>query len=237
MITLGNRKVAAGSKGVLMINNLLPKSFLFVSVLFSFFAGHAQYIDRIENSPYPGSRKADTLFVIDDTKLTPQQQFVVQSLQGLLAIYKPKIYRVSDEGSLMWISELTGRYGVRSDYTYLDDYLGLIKHFQDSINGYILCSMSGGSANAAISLSSIYNAITYPTRWKTIFHFCQKVLDTRNMNEEDVYAKYHDSLSKHILTYQKEGTPIFLGDYSIFAMPFSFMNPSAPFLPRPFLRI
>lgn len=210
-----------------MIGNLHLKHALIFLSLFLSSVIQAQSIDRIENSPYPSSRRPDTLYVIDDTRLTPAQQFVVQSLQGLLATYKPKIYRLSDEGSFMWMSELTGRYGVHTDNTYLNDYIGLVRHFQDSISGYILCKMGGGSTNAAVSLSYTYNAITVPDSLEASFSFLPKVLDATGMNEEDVYAKYHDSLSKQILCYQKESNANFLGDYAIFSSAFQFYEPIA----------
>jgi len=203
--------------------------FSVVFLLSSFIAG-AQVIDRVEGSPYPYSRRPDTLFVINDTRLSASQQFVVQSLQGLLAQTKPKIYRISDEGSLMWLSELHGRYGVRMKDTFTNDFTGLVKFFKDSIDGYILCNMTGPSANAALSLCSQFNAIAVPEDIEKDLPFLKKVLDVRTWNEEDVYAKYHDSLSKTILTYQKEANATYLGDYTVFAGAFRFYEPvSNPF--------
>ncbi len=194
-------------------------------ILFLFFIGHSQYIDRIEGSPYPSSRRPDTLFVVDDLKLSAPQQIVIQSLQGILAQYKPKIYRVSDEGSLMWLSELHSRYGVHMRYTFQNDYLGLVRFFQDSLDGYILCNMSGPSVNAALSLCSHFNAITVPQELEKDVPFLKKLLDVREWTEEDVYAKYHDSLSKQIITYQKEENETYLGDYGVFTNAFRFYEP------------
>jgi hypothetical protein len=173
-------------------------------------------IERIEGSPYPASRKPDTLFIIDDTRLSAAQQLVVQSLQGLLAIYKPQIYRVNNEGSLMWMSEMHSRYGVYINDSYINDYVGLVKQFEDSLDGYILCSMTSSSANAAIMLSSIYNTIAVPDSLEKNFKFLKKVMDAREMTEEDVYAKYHDSLSQNVLVYQNEAKEPNLGDYAVF---------------------
>ena len=199
--------------------------FLLISLIFQLFVAHTQSIDRIENSPYPASRKPDTLFTIDDQKLTAPQQFVIQSLQGLLAQYKPKIYRISDAGSLMWLSELHSRYGVYMRDTFKNDYVGLVKFFKDSIDGYILCTMAGSSANAALSLCAQFNAIAIPEELEKDVPFLKRVLDVRNMTEEDVYAKFHDSLSRNILIYQKEANETYLGDYGIFANAFRFYEP------------
>src|SRR5437763_1290620 len=70
----------------------------------------AQPVERITGSPYLASKKPDTLFVMDDSKLSADERVAVQSLQGLLAQYKPKIYRVSDDASLLWLQELQSRY-------------------------------------------------------------------------------------------------------------------------------
>ena len=194
-------------------------------IFFLVLTGHAQYIDRVENSPYPSSRRPDTLFIVDDLKLTAPQQFVIQSLQGILAQYKPKIYRISDEGSLMWLSELHSRYGVYMRDTFINDCTGLVRHFQDSLDGYILCNMNGPSENAALSLCSHFNAIAVPAELEKDFPFLKKILDVRDWTEEDVYAKYHDSLSKNIITYQKEENADYLGDYGIFTNAFRFYEP------------
>ena len=198
-----------------------------VFTLFILFAlsSSAQHIDRIAGSPYPSSRKPDTLFLIDDTKLSVPQQIVIQSLQGILARHRPKIYRFSDEGSLMWLSELHSRYGVHMRDTFQNDCLAMVRHFKDSVSGYILCDTTGSSVNAAISLSGLYNAITVPFMLESDFSFLNKVLDVRNWTEEDVYLKYHDSLSKNILIYQKGSASNYLGDYSIFSNAFRFYEP------------
>src|ERR1700678_3885314 len=119
--------------------SLSQKIVFIVSILFSSFICNAQYkyIDRIEGSPYPASRRPDTLFIMDDEKLSAPQRFVVQSLQGRVAQNKPRIYRVSDAGSLMWLSELHSRYGVFMRDTFNGDYVGLVRHFKDSLDGYI----------------------------------------------------------------------------------------------------
>lgn len=208
-----------------MQHNSTQKRIYTLLLLLSSLIGSAQYIDRIENSPYPSSRRPDTLFVVDDLKLSPAQQFVVQSLQGILAQYRPKIYRISDEGSLMWLSELHSRYGVYMRDTFQSDYIGLVRFFQDSLDGYILCNMSGPSANAALSLCSHFNAIAVPDSLEEDFPFLKKILDVRGWTEEDVYAKYHDSLSKRVITYQKEENETYLGDYGVFTNAFRFFEP------------
>ena len=203
-----------------------PRKIVFtLSIICSTLFCHAQYIDRLQGSPYPSSRRPDTLFIVDDLKLSAPQQFVVQSLQGLLAQYRPKIYRISDAGSLMWLSELHSRYGVYMRDTFKNDYVELVHFFKDSIDGYILCGMNGPSANAALSLCSQYNAIAVPEELEKDLPFLKKVLDVRQMTEEDVYAKYHDSLSKNILIYQKEANLTYLGDYTVFADAFRFYEP------------
>ncbi len=208
------------------MRSISPKR-LFFSLLILLLAvsGRAQYIDRVENSPYPSSRRPDTLFVVDDLKLSASQQFVVQSLQGILAQYKPRIYRISDEGSLMWLSELHSRYGVYMRDTFKSNYAGLVRFFQDSLDGYILCNMTGPSANAALSLCSHFNAIAVPEELEKDLPFLKKILDVRSWTEEDVYAKFHDSLSKRILIYQKEANENYLGDYGVFANAFRFYEP------------
>jgi hypothetical protein len=208
-----------------MCYTLTRKIILFLFLALSVLIPKAQNIDRISNSPYPSSRRPDTLFIIDDQRLTAPQQFVVQSLQGILAQYRPKIYRISDAGSLMWLSELHSRYGVFMRDTFKSDYVGLVKFFKDSLDGYILCTMAGPSANAALSLCSQFNAIAVPEGLEKDFPFLKRVLDVRQMTEEDVYAKYHDSLSKNIITYQKEANATFLGDYTVFSGAFRFYEP------------
>ena len=208
-----------------MHHNLPLKAVCILLTVFSSFICSAQYIDRIAGSPYPSSRRPDILFIMDDQKLSAPQQFVIQSLQGLLAQYRPRIYRVSDEGSLMWLSELHSRYGVYMRDTFQRNYTGIVRFFEDSLDGYILCALSGPSANAALSLCAHYNAIAVPEELEKDFPFLKKLLDVRTWTEEDVYAKFHDSLSRNILVYQKEANKNFLGDYTVFANAFRFYEP------------
>ena len=203
---------------------------LFSFILALFLTGittglYSQQIDRVEGSPYPYSKQPDTLYVVDDTKLDSNQQFVLQSLQGLLARKRPRIYRINNEGSLMWLSEMHSRYRVYMNETYVNDYLGLVKYFKDEIDGYILCTTAGSSANAALSLCAKYNAIAVPDNLEQTFSFLPKLLDVSTWTEEDVYLKYHDSLSKNILVYEREDKEAFMGDYTVFANAFRFYEP------------
>ena len=76
--------------------------------------------------------------------------------------------------------------------------------------------------DAALSLCSHFNAIAVPEELEKDLPFLKKVLDVRDWTEGDVYARYHDSLSRNILTYQKETNETYLGDYGVFTNAFRF---------------
>jgi hypothetical protein len=116
-------------------------------------------IQRIENSPYPASSQPDTLFVFSDDLFTHPELLLLQSIQGLCAKTKPKIYRDKGSGSSIWIEDIEDEYGVYvSDQMdgNIDTVLTLVP---ENVTGYILCNMNDNSSNIANSLCGPLNAL------------------------------------------------------------------------------
>ena len=135
------------------IITLLTVIFIFHSI------GYAQSVSRVENSPFPGSIKPDTLFYTSNS-MSESEIFATGSLSGILAKKKPMI--------LQWQyfhQEIVREQGIgyKIFSTYSNNFPGLLKFFAKRLNGYILCDPKSSSSNVAASLSGILNAVAIPT--------------------------------------------------------------------------
>lgn len=198
--------------------NLLKSLILLVSILQIGFNCFGQsIIHRIENSPYPSSVQPDTLFVFSDELFSHSELLLLQSIQGLCAKLKPKIYRDKGSGSSIWIQDLEEEYSVHVSYEMdgnIDTALTLIP--QD-VYGYILCNLNDNSSNVANSLCGPFNALAVTPELQDLIESkgYTQILDVRDKDEQWVIDNYAALMNERIITYQREDKCLFLGDYSI----------------------
>lgn len=218
--------------------NSLAKNFgsiltKYTTIIFSLFIGitgqplAAQDIpQRIEGSPHPKSGTPDTLVILQDDHFTEAQLLTIQTLQGLLAKKKPTIYRDNGKGYSIWLDDLKDNYGVAVNTSLNGDFKGLLNHFKHAFEGYILSNLHDHSANAAISLSGISDAIVVTPQYEPLMNQMGIPLlyDIRNRNEEWVFENFAESFNKNVIVYQKEEKDLYLGDYSVFAGAFHFFD-------------
>jgi hypothetical protein len=72
---------------------------------------------RLQGGLFPVWQKPDTLFVIEDNNFSDAELLTAQTLQGVLAQTKPRIYCIRGDSYPLWLKDLTNYYGVKSDYT------------------------------------------------------------------------------------------------------------------------
>ncbi|MBI9071107.1 MAG: T9SS type A sorting domain-containing protein [Melioribacteraceae bacterium] len=201
------------------------KKFFIAILLFTEFL-FSQSISRIPGSPYPVSEKPDTLFKVYDKHLSKSELLTVGTLQGILAQTKPKIFRISSNEYEMWLDDLENNYGtvVNSDYMYNFD--GLIEHFKNDIDHYILCNLDDNSVSVAISLCGITNSIAVTGASKKIVekYGITMLEDVRERDENWFFDNYGDQINKNILCFQKDTMPEFLADYASFGKMISLYN-------------
>ncbi|MDR3628223.1 MAG: GxGYxYP family putative glycoside hydrolase [Ignavibacteriaceae bacterium] len=202
---------------------------------------------RLQGSPYPVSQKPDTLFVINDNNFSDTELLTIQTLQGILAQTKPRIYRVRGDGYPLWLNDLKSYYEVTTNYTYSADLKGLLSHFKNEINGYLLTDGTQPSVNVAISLAGIKKGIVvYGSAEQTAKDAGIKLLeDVTNQNYQQFIDSYKDQMNKNLLCYNSVDKITFLSDYSVFGKMYYFyddiasslsneilsqMNPNAPLL-------
>jgi len=173
-------------------------------------------IHRIQGSPYPYSTKPDRLYVTSET-FTYSQIIAVQSLQGILAKTKPEILR-DIYGHKALVAKQSG---ITIDLTYYTNFPGLLAHFANKLDGYILCTAKESSVNVAVSLSGILNAVAIPAdiEQTAISAGLTKKLDVRGKDEAWMYTNYGAQFSKKIASYQNcsDDRALYLGDFSAFA--------------------
>ena len=198
-----------------------------IIILFSISSAiFAQTAGRIENSPYPVSTKPDTLYKVLDNAFYAGQILSIGTMQGILAKTKPRIYRVNSQSYINWLDDLENNYGVTVLDIYAADFEGLIKHFKDEMDGFILCSTVSNSVSVAISLSGILNAVAVTNDNKAFFESIgiPMLIDVRDKDEEWFFDNYASQINKDIFCFQKETNLQFLADYAAYGNMISFYH-------------
>lgn len=185
-----------------------------------------QPADRVDGSPFPVSSVPDKLFVINDSDFSESELFTINTLQGLLAKTKPIIYRDHGGGYSEWLEDIKENTSVIIDKTFSTDFEGLIKHFKDSVEGYVLCNLHNNSSNTAISICGLLNAIAVTSESVDLMNSLEirMLEDVRSRDEHWAFNQYKDQFSTRVITYQKEGKDLFLGDYSVYSQSFYFFE-------------
>lgn len=174
-------------------------------------------LNRVEGSPYPASSQPDTLYVFNDELFSHEELLLLQSIQGLCAKTKPKIYRDKGSGSAIWIQDLADNYGVFLSNEMDGDIELVLSLIPENVEAYILCNLNDNSSNVANSLCGPLNAIAVTPDLQQLVedYGYTELMDVRERDEQWVLDNYSNLLSNMIVTYQREDKSLFLGDYSI----------------------
>ncbi|MHB2149609.1 GxGYxYP domain-containing protein [Calditrichota bacterium LG25] len=183
--------------------------------------------ERLALSPYPASNRPDKLFIINDRNFSPAQLLTIETLQGVLAQTKPKIYRLANDGDAQWLEDLKNNYGVEVDYSLQANFEALLSHFKNDIAGYIVCNVNDQTVNTAISLCGITKAVAITAENIPILEALGIPLlkDVRNTDDAWFFTHYADSINNKILCYQMEDRFTFLADYAVFGKMITFYSP------------
>lgn len=179
---------------------------------------------RISGSPYPLAVKPDTLFVVDLGYLTNDEILAVESLQGVLAQTKPRIY-VTDgpyDSYTTWLKDLQDHYGVIVNSTYSSNVAGLLSHFKKDISGYVLGDLSEKYLHSAISLAGIKKAAVATANTEQMFKDAgiPMVEDATSMTMLQFMTQHQSEMSKTAMVYQAAEKNRFLTDYAIYGKMF-----------------
>ena len=182
-------------------------------------------IQRVEGSPYPFSSPPDRLFLTSEN-YSYSQIIALQSLQGILAKTKPEILR-----DVHGHRAIIARQGVPLDFTYYNNFQGLLTRFASRCTGYILCDAKQNSTNVAISLSGILNAVAMPADIEQTAKTAgmKMLLDVRGKDENWALSNYGSQFNKTIASYQNcsDDRGLYLGDFSSFTGALQFWDPDA----------
>ena len=192
--------------------------------------GGAYGPERLAGSPYPISKEPDTLFVVDESKLTYTQILTVESLQGILAQAKPSVYIINgtNDAYSNWLSDLQTNYGVHLDLSLESNFTGVLSHFKNNIDGYITYSTTSSSEpssiDVAISLAGIKNAIVVSSddQQAVAALGIPLLLNVSNENYQQFINDYQGSMNKSAFCYQTSigGKGQYLLDYAVFGKMF-----------------
>lgn len=183
---------------------------------------------RISGSPYPMSARPDTLFVMDESSMDYAQILTVESLQGLLAQTKPRIYMISgtNDGYTLALNYLEENYGVTADLTYESDFIGLLNHFKNYIKGYIYYATTPGDAqiDIALSMAGIKDAIVVCSadEQDVAGLGIKQVADVSGETYQQFINEYKPAMSTRVMCYQTSAgnKAQYLADYAVFGKAF-----------------
>jgi hypothetical protein len=157
---------------------------------------HCDAVESCESCPEDCgvcSYVPDQVFLVDRTKVTPGELVMLQSLQGVLAQKKPRLW-IKGTISGTWLTDLVMHYGVtptenNNAWSYVDT-------FKSSLAGYILYDAGQQSENVAFTLAGLLKAvvITPDLEGTAQAHGLALVQDARGMTEATCKANYWSSL-------------------------------------------
>jgi hypothetical protein len=203
------------------------KNIIFLFLIF-YVSVYSQTVDRFPGSPYPVSTKPDTLYVVTDSRYTESQIVTIETLQGVLAQTKPRIYRNMNSTYTVFLNDLKTNYGVTEVDSLDGKFADLIAHFKNDIKGYIICNVQDTSVNVAISLCGITRSIAITPDNESIISALgiPKYADVRGKDNAWFFNNYGDQVNKNAYCFQQETKDLFLADYSVFGKMITFYHPS-----------
>ena len=183
---------------------------------------------RISGSPFPMAKKPDTLFTVQLNNFSDPEKIIIQSLQGILAQTKPRIYCVIDGSDTYstFLADLQKSYGVTVINTYRSDLKGLLTHFKNEVSGYLLTNVTAPSIHVAISLSGIKKAVVVPKSYEDVAKSAglSLVEDVSGQTYQQFFDKYSADANKNIVCYQVADKATFLTDYAAYTKSFFFYD-------------
>ncbi|MBN2766091.1 MAG: RICIN domain-containing protein [Paludibacteraceae bacterium] len=203
----------------------------------------AQNVSRIDNTPFPGTNKPDTLFYTGKS-MTDSEVFATGSLSGILARTKPMIMQWQ-----YFHQEIVreSNPGIKILDTYSNNFQGLLNFFAGRLDGYILCDAKSTSANVAATLSGILNAVAIPANIESKAKAAglSMLLDVRGKDEIWAISNYGDRINKNFAFSESLDNWLGLVDYTAYTggiryfdqningtlaqSVYNFMNPGAYF--------
>lgn len=180
------------------------------------------------DSPYPVSKRPDTLYRITQSYVTANQWITVGTLQGLLAKTKPRIFRVTNSANQNWLDDLRDNYGVKVLLDYDQSFMSLIARFKSEIPGYVICNSNDNSLNVAISLCGVENAIAVTSENVSLLDYYKipKLADVRGKDEYWFFDNYKDKINKRNLVFNDYSKMNNLSDMAVFGGMMTFWNTS-----------
>ncbi|KAH3759135.1 protein phosphatase [Pelomyxa schiedti] len=190
-------------------------------------------VERIQGSPYPATKLAETVWVLNVAGFSSSQKVLANSLSGIIGnqTFTSDFLYLLDSGAAysLWLDQLKATHTeIYVDESLSNDMQGLLTKFAPMISGYTYSDATSASDTLrnAVSISAITNTVVITPETVS---FAQAAGLSQLYNAGDfgtpdsLFSKYIASWSKSILSHQKD--PQFLVDYSIFASAFNFYDP------------
>jgi hypothetical protein len=162
---------------------------------------------------FPKMQAPKHLYVINKTKLSPEEVTMISSLQGVIAQGRPEIY-LNDPAYDFWLADLKANYGVTTEE--IDDPWVLVARFKDRLHGFITYENHSASVNTATSLAGLKQAIAVEkslvARVKSLG--LVQVEDVSDKDDSWLYKQAGSEFSKSFLI-QQDPENASLRDYGV----------------------
>lgn len=179
---------------------------------------------RLPGSPYPaparGLNASSLLYVFNESALSADDLFTLQSLQGLFAREAPLIYRsgVAGNGASTWLNVLQTVHGVTP--VAAPSVAAFLPKARGIAQGYVLANLGDASTTAAITYCSAVSAVavTPANEAAAVAAGFSQLADVRNLDVAAVLALFNvSSFSDRIAVLQDPAKNGFLVDWGVFS--------------------
>jgi hypothetical protein len=156
----------------------------------------------------------ETLWVLDPSSLSPEDQMLVLTLQGLVAD-QPEAIWIADEGINALILEGLEKTGVSVQTA--ESAWSLLDRFRDVVKGAIVYELETDSVNVATSLCGIERGVAVDASQidQLDAHQIPIIHDVRSRDELWAFETYQDRFTSQMAVEQTEAKPGHLRDFAV----------------------
>ena len=200
------------------------KPVIFAIVLLS--SSAIVYAQSKPKDPPPSGLKS--ICVIQHETMSPAEQVLAQTLQGITGRVKPKIL-LRAKSSYAIVEDQLRREGVKIDEA--KSVWELVSKFRGEIKEMIVYKLGTPSLNVAASLSGVMNAVAVDESLLSIAEAAglKQLEDVRGMDEKQAWEKWGPQFSKGIAIEEALDKPGFMRDYSAAHKAFTFYGVDSAF--------
>jgi hypothetical protein len=168
------------------------------------------------------------LWVLSPSEMSPAEQVLAQSLQGVVGRKRPRIWLRSG-GMYAVIEEQLRREGVALRPT--GSVWELVKRFREAVKGAVVYRLGTSSLNVATSLCGVMDgvAVDESLRERAEGEGLKVLIDARGMDERQALARYRRRFARGVVVEQSVDKPGHLRDFAVARRAFTYATTDPAF--------